>query len=78
MDDLFSGNGGNFDSVFTDEPIVPITSVYPKSTKVWGVVSGGVSAALSSQLTLAASFSTTFAKDDGEAHEFSANLRYLF
>jgi outer membrane lipase/esterase len=78
MDDLFSGNGGNFDSVFTDEPIVPITSVYPKSTKVWGVVSGGVSAALSSQLTLAARFSTTFAKDDGEDHEVSANLRYLF
>jgi hypothetical protein len=78
MDDLFSGNGGNFDSVFTDEPIVPINSVYPKSTKIWGVVSGGVSAVLSSQLTLAVRFSTTFAKDDGEDHEVSANLRYLF
>jgi len=78
VDDLFSGNGGNFDSVFTDEPLVAITSVYPKATKYWGVLSGGVAADLSPQLTLAANFSTTIAKDDGEDHEVTGSLRYRF
>jgi len=78
VDDLFSGNGGSFASVFTDEPLVPITSVYPKATKIWGVLSGGVSVNLSSRLTLAASFSTTVAKDDGEDREVTGNLKYQF
>jgi outer membrane lipase/esterase len=78
LDDLVSGNGGNFDSVFTDEPLVAITSVYPKSSKYWGVISGGVSANVTANLSLSADFATTVAKSDGENHEFSANLRYRF
>jgi outer membrane lipase/esterase len=78
VDDLFSGNGGNFASVFTDEPLVPISSVYPKATKYWGVLSGGVAADLSAQLTIAASFSTTVGKNDGEDHEVTGSLRYRF
>jgi outer membrane lipase/esterase len=78
VDDLVSGNGGSFDSVFTDEPLVPITSVYPKSTKYWGVISGGVSAAVTARISLSADFATTVAKSDGENHEFSGELRYRF
>jgi outer membrane autotransporter protein len=78
VDDLFSGNGGNFDSTFTDEPLVLITSVYPRSTKIWAVLSGGVSATLSSQLSLAANFAATIAKDDGEDREFTGSVRYRF
>jgi len=78
VDDLFSGNGGNFASVFTDEPLVPITSVYPKAAKIWGVLSGGVAADLSPRLTLAAGFSTTVGKDDGADHEVTGSLRYAF
>ncbi len=78
LDDLVSGNGGNFDSVFTDEPLVPLTTTYGKQTRYWAVIGGGVSAALSDDLSVAADFSTTVAKADGEDHEFSAALRYAF
>jgi outer membrane lipase/esterase len=78
LDDLVSGNGGNFDSVFSDEPLVAITTTYPKSAKYWGVISGGVSAAMTQRLSITADFATTIAKSDGENHEFSANVRYRF
>jgi outer membrane lipase/esterase len=78
IDDLVSGNGGNFSSEFTDEPLVALTNVYPKSTKYWGVIGGGVTAALSERLSVNADFATTVAKSDGENHEVSADLRYRF
>jgi outer membrane lipase/esterase len=78
LDDVVSGNGGNFDSVFTDEPLVPLTTSYGKQTRYFAVIGGGLSASLSETLSLAADFSTTVAKADGEDHEFSAALRYAF
>jgi outer membrane lipase/esterase len=78
LDDLFSGNGGNFDSVFTDEPAVTLTSTYPKATRYWGELSGGVSANISPRITLTADFASTVAKSDGEDHQVSASLHYLF
>ncbi|OYV51664.1 MAG: hypothetical protein B7Z77_03395 [Acidocella sp. 20-58-15] len=78
VNDLVSGNGGNFTSVFTDEPGVSLTSSYPKATHVWAELRGGVTAALSPRLSLSADFATTVAKSDGEDHQFSANLRYSF
>jgi outer membrane lipase/esterase len=78
LNDLLSGNGGNFDSVFTDEPAVTLTSTYPKPTHLWAELSGGVSANLSPRITLTADFATTAAKSDGEDHQVSASLHYLF
>ncbi len=78
LDKLFSGNGGNFDSVFTDEPTVALTTTYPNVAKTWGEISGGVSTAINSRLAVDAEFSTTVARSDGADHEFSGNLRMAF
>ncbi len=77
-DDLVSGNGGNFNSVFTDEPGVTLTSTYPHPTHIWAEVTGGVTANLTSRLSLTADFASTFAKSDGEDHQVAATLRYRF
>jgi outer membrane lipase/esterase len=78
VDDVLSGNGGNFSSDFTDEPGVPLTSVYPAGEKYFGVLSGGVAAAVSARLSVAANFSTTVGRSDGEDHEVSGTVRYSF
>ena len=78
VDKLFSGNGGNFDSVFTDEPGVSLTTTYPSTTTTWGEISGGVSAALTDRVSLGADFATTIAKNDGADHAVSGNLKVLF
>ncbi|MDE8349177.1 MAG: autotransporter domain-containing protein [Acidocella sp.] len=78
VDDLVSGNGGSFTSVFTDEPGVNLTSNYLNTTHVWAELSGGMSAIITPRLSLSADFATTIAKSDGEDHQISANLRYSF
>jgi outer membrane lipase/esterase len=78
VDDLLSGNGGNFSSDFTDEPGVPLTSVYPDGNKYFGVLSGGVAAAVSPRLSVAANFSSTVGQSDGADREVSGTLRYSF
>ncbi|HQU04420.1 MAG TPA: autotransporter domain-containing protein [Acidocella sp.] len=77
-DELLSGNGGNFNSVFTDQPGVTLTSTYPNPTHFWAEIQGGVTADLTHRLSLSADFGTTVAKTDGEDHQISANLRYSF
>jgi len=79
INQLLSGNGGNFDSVFTDEPTVQLTSTYTDGgTRTWAALSGGVSTAITSRLALSAAFSTTLAKYDGGDHSVTGNLRYSF
>jgi outer membrane lipase/esterase len=78
LDQLFSGNGGNFNSVFTDEPIVQLTTTYPSTNKTWGVLSGGVSAAITERVSVAANFATTVARSDGADREVSGALRVSF
>jgi outer membrane lipase/esterase len=78
VDDLFSGNGGAFSSVFTDEPLVPLTTAYVSTTRYWGDLGFGLSAHVADRLSVTASFETTFAKSDGEQRAFSAGLKYLF
>ena len=78
VDQLFSGNGGNFNSVFTDEPLVPLTTTYPSTAKTWGELSGGISTAITSRISFAANFATTVAKSDGADREVSGALRVSF
>ncbi len=77
-DHLVSGNGGNFSSVFTDEPTVPLTTVYPDQTKTWAEISGGVSANITSQLAIAVDLASTVGKSDGADHEFNGSINYRF
>jgi outer membrane lipase/esterase len=76
--DLLSGNGGTIYSVFTDEPINPLTSTYATKGKYWGEFAASVSANITDCLSIGAKFETTFAKEDGDDHEVSGNLRYSF
>jgi outer membrane lipase/esterase len=78
VNDLFSGNGGEFTSSFTDEPLVPLTTTYVATARYWGYFGAGLSASVSDRLSLAAKFETTFAKSDGNEHAVSASLRYMF
>jgi outer membrane lipase/esterase len=78
VDNLISGNGGNFDSVFTDEPGVPLTSVYPSYGRYFGVLSGGIGASVTARLSVAANFTMTVGQSAGQDHEVSGNLRYRF
>jgi outer membrane lipase/esterase len=77
-DHLVSGNGGNFTSVFTDEPGVPLTTVYPNQTKTWAEISGGVSANITPRLAIAVDLASTLGKSDGADHEFNGSLKYRF
>ncbi len=77
-DHLVSGNGGSFTSVFTDEPTVPLTTVYPDQTKTWAEISGGVSANITTRLAIAVDLATTLGKSDGADHEFNGSIKYRF
>jgi outer membrane lipase/esterase len=77
-DHLLSGNGGNFESTFTDEPGVPLSTVYPSQTKTWAQIAGGVAASITPRFSLAVDLSSTLGKSDGADHEFNGSLRYRF
>jgi outer membrane autotransporter protein len=77
-DHLVSGNGGNFISTFTDEPLVPLTTTYPNQTKTWAEISGGLAANVTPRLALAVDLSSTLGKSDGADHEFNGSLQYRF
>jgi outer membrane lipase/esterase len=77
-DHLVSGNGGTFSSVFTDEPTVVLTNAYPSVSQNWGVVSGGLTAPVSSMVAVHVAFTTTIAKSDGEDHEVSGGVQIRF
>jgi outer membrane lipase/esterase len=77
-DHLLSGNGGNFNSNFADEPTVQLTTSYGGATKTWGEISGGLSAALNSRTSVSLDAATTVGKTDGEDHEVSGDLRVAF
>jgi outer membrane lipase/esterase len=77
-DHLVSGNGGNFTSVFTDEPLVSLMTTYPDQTKTWAEISGGLAANLTPRLALAVDLASTLGKSDGADHEFNGSLQYRF
>jgi outer membrane lipase/esterase len=78
VDDLLSGNGGGISSVFTDEPLVPLSTTYANTTRYWGDLAIGLSARFSDRLSATASFETTFAKSNGDERAVSGSLKYLF
>jgi len=78
LDQLFSGNGGSFTSSFTDEPIVSLTTTYPKTTHTWASIAAGLSANITPRLSASLALATTLAKSDSEDHSVSATLRASF
>jgi outer membrane lipase/esterase len=78
VDQLFSGNGGSFDSSFTDEPIVSLTTTYPKSNHTWATLAAGLSTSLTPRLSASLDLATTLAKSDSEDHSISVTLRAVF
>lgn len=75
---LLSGRNSTFTSAFTDEPVVTLTSTYPKQPPAWAVFTVGANAAITNQLAASASLETTGFKSDGNNILLSAGLRYSF
>jgi outer membrane lipase/esterase len=75
---LLSGRNSKFTSAFTDEPVVTLTSTYPKEPPAWAIFTFGANAAISDQLSASASLETTGFKSDGNNLLLSAGLRYAF
>lgn len=73
-----SGATGSFTSVFTDEPLVGLTTTYPNAATTWGVADIGMSAAISGRLAATVDLATTFARSDGDQRMVTAGLRYRY
>lgn len=72
------GTRGTFASVFTDEPLVGLTTNFPNQATKWGVADIGVSAMISGQLAATVDLATTFARSNGDQRMVTAGLRYSF
>ncbi|MGC9268872.1 autotransporter domain-containing protein [Acidiphilium sp.] len=72
------GSGGSFASVFTDEPLVGLTTTYPNQATTWGVADLGLSAAVTGRLAATVDLASTFARSNGDQRMVTAGLRYKF
>ncbi len=72
------GTRGSFASVFTDEPLVGLTTNFPNQATKWGVADIGVTATISGQLAATVDLATTFARSDGNQRMVTAGMRYKF
>ncbi|OZB38896.1 MAG: hypothetical protein B7X48_11225 [Acidiphilium sp. 34-60-192] len=72
------GSNGGFSSVFTDEPLVGLTTTYTNPAKAWGVASLGVSTVVAGRMSVTLGLASTFAKSDGAQRMVTAGLRYRF
>ena len=75
---LLSGRNAKFTSSFTDEPVVTLTSTYPKLPPAWAVFTVGANASITRQLSASASLDTTGFMSNGNSLLLSAGLRYAF
>ena len=78
MQASIAGAPGQFASVFTDEPLVGLTTTYPQLSTMWGVADAGVTARLAGRLSATVDLATTFARRAGEQRMVSAGLRWRF
>lgn len=69
---------GHFASVFTDEPLVGLTTVYPTEAREWGVADVGLTATMAPRLDATVDFASTFARNGGVQRMVSAGMRYRF
>jgi outer membrane lipase/esterase len=72
------GSSGSFASVFTDEPLVGLTTSYPSQVTNWGVADLGISAAMTGRLAATVDLATTFARSNGDQRMVAVGLRYKF
>lgn len=72
------GNSGSFSSVFTDEPLVGLTTTYPTLASSWGVADVGLTATMSDRLAATIDLASTFARTGGDQRMVTAGMRYKF
>ncbi|MCF3947044.1 autotransporter domain-containing protein [Acidiphilium sp. AL] len=72
------GTRGSFASVFTDEPLVGLTTNFPNQATRWGVADIGATATIFGQLAASVDLATTFARSDGNQRMVTAGMRYRF
>jgi outer membrane lipase/esterase len=78
MQARLSGDNGNFTSAFSDMPGVPLTTTYPNEPVAWALLSAGVSAAITNQLSASAAVQSTAFKATGNDVSVNASLSWLF
>ena len=78
MKSKLNGSDGKFDSYFTDEPSIMLTSTYPDYLRNWGVAKFGLNTQLSDCLSADIDYSSTFANSNGWDHSIWAQVSYQF
>jgi outer membrane lipase/esterase len=78
MQARLTGNNGNFTSTFTDEPLVPLTTTYPKEPAAWALLGAGASASITSHLSASAALEATTFKSNGNDVAISGSLAWSF
>lgn len=75
---LMTGANGSFNSNFTDEPVVTLTSTYPHQSGTWGLLTAGTNISLTSRLNANIGVSSTVFKSDGGNVQVGGALSWTF
>jgi outer membrane lipase/esterase len=73
-----TGNNGSFTSSFTDEPLVPLSTSYPKEPAAWALIGAGASAGITSHLSASGALEATVFKSNGNDVMISGSLDWTF
>ncbi len=78
MQARLTGANSQFSSVFTDEPLVPLTTTYPMEPVAWALLGAGINAIITPQLVGSAGLQATAFKANGNDLTVSGALSYRF
>ncbi len=73
-----TGDNSQFNSVFTDEPLVPLTTTYPTEPAAWALLGAGASASITNHLTASAAIQATAFKSNGNDLTISGAVNWIF
>jgi outer membrane lipase/esterase len=78
MQARLSGDNSHFNSRFTGEPLVPLTTTYPAEPVAWALFGAGGSASLTSRLSVSAALQATAFKSNGNDLTISGAANWAF
>lgn len=78
MQARLSGENSQFNSSFTDEPLVPLTTTYPTEPVAWALLGAGASASLTNHLSASAALQATAFKSNGNDLTISGAVNWTF
>ncbi len=78
MQARLTGDNSQFNSTFTDEPLVPLTTTYPTEPVAWALLGAGVSACITNHLSASAAIQATAFKSNGNDLTISGAVNWRF